>query len=1650
MVELKLIVRQSLRQIRQWTSLKEGLIVAFLTLGLLVATHVCAAQSQSQIGIPPFSSFDSDSFSSVNLANLDVHIEIPLRSLPGRGLPLNARLISETNTLGPPGTTGGGSQIGWTGTGANYGTSPRMGNFVGLGITPGIINYTTTPTSCYYNNTYYTFYVYSNFTYLDSNGTPHGFDSSIQVAGLVTLTNGTQIQCPSFYPQSGWGTNMQYSGQDGSDYTIFVSSGAAAPSARVLNIATGVTNDSVDADNNSNTFFSGTLKDSTGNTALTVSSNLSGSPYTTTFTYLGPDGTTNEHIVVTWSSFTGTGAVNCSGIANPSVTGYRVTSIALPDGTSYGFTYEPVLGRPHVITLPTGGTITYNWNGSNAGISCLDGGSSGFTKTTQDGTWTYARAYNSTTKLWTTTVTDPLGDQSVHTFGASGSGYYVPLPQYEIQSKVYQNIGGTQTLLKTVVTCYDGNFTNCSSAEFPAKYSNGVLAWPFQKDVYTYLPNVSGPSLSEQTYRSESVLTEEKDYDFGAAMPPSTNFIRDRKIAYQLYSCISSDITTNSAGTTLAKTTATCDTHGHPTAVNKWISGSTYATAYYTYYTDGNGNETGVLHTMTNPIGTVTTYSNLDCNNSFPQTVTTANLTTTTQWDCNGEVPKSLTDANGQTTTFSYGSDPFWRLLQTTYPDGGQTATAYNDTGSPPNFVSSTLLDSSNRTVYTQINVDGLNRPIRKITWGQGVSNIYVDTTYDSLGRVHSVSNPYYSTSDSTYGITTFAYDALSQKVEQTSQDGNHEWWCYLGQQTAGQPNCNSHFGSKAGFWTDYQDQGGSDWQRTIDGLGRMLDVLEPSGSGTAPSLETDYTYDGIGNLLQVDQYGGAKGNSQYTDHQRFFSYDQLSRLIQAYNPESGWVCYGTTPGYSGSTAGAAPNGSNCTEGYDADSNLLYKTDARAVTIHYSFDNLNRLTGKTYVAPSGLAHYTATAPVSYTYDSGSSSYHPIGRRTGMTDGAGTETWGYDSMGRVIYINRTIATPISTQSDWAGWTYNYDGTLSTVREYTGTSLQYSYNGIGEATGVSYIDSSGTHPYGSTGTYDAAGHLAGLNMGGTNTDMPAITAGYAYNNRLQLHTISAMDSSATVVYSHTYCYASCYGGAPTFNNGNIQLDTDGNRAAYTATYKYDTLNRLLSGQSTTWGDSYTYDPFGNLYKKIPLGSGYGENLNASPTPQNQLSGIGVSYDANGQVTQDNLGMQYSYDSEGRIATAGSWTYSYDGDGSRVLRSGGGSLGNTYWYNPNGTVSDEQSINLAPGHTWPAYLYRNIYFDGNLLVKVGFTPSVNPSYMLLPDQIGSTRISFNATTNPPNITGSHQTDYYPFGGYVATPTDPTIQQRFTGKERDSESGNDYFGARYYGSSTGRFLSADPSGLLYADPANPQSFNLYNYGLNNPLVNIDPNGLDCIHVNVDTGVFEGFERGDCDNSTEEKANSGQYVDGTVTSITTSNGTTDPADASGIVRGYSGTNDDTGALISGTFAAPMDAPLQPVPQVDLDELRVNQLVQGIATDTRDLLWLCNASITARGEIPKTPIAVGFSVDKNGMQPSARLKLAKGAYGNEGNLTTNGKKLGFQFTAPIVGTPFKATLSKEKNQTTVGVSRNLPFGGNTINVGGSLTFGYLGDAHCRN
>src|SRR5271154_1237630 len=85
-------------------------------------------------------------------------------------------------------------------------------------------------------------------------------------------------------------------------------------------------------------------------------------------------------------------------------------------------------------------------------------------------------------------------------------------------------------------------------------------------------------------------------------------------------------------------------------------------------------------------------------------------------------------------------------------------------------------------------------------------------------------------------------------------------------------------------------------------------------------------------------------------------------------------------------------------------------------------------------------------------------------------------------------------------------------------------------------------------------------------------------------------------------------------------------------------------------------------------------------------------------------------------------------------------------------------------------------------------------------------------------------------PFGDDLVCTGTETSALHFTGKERDSESGNDYFGARYYSSSSGRWMSPDsdesPEALPYSDLDDPQTLDLYAYVRDSPVSSVDPDG--------------------------------------------------------------------------------------------------------------------------------------------------------------------------------------------------------------------------------
>jgi len=162
----------------------------------------------------------------------------------------------------------------------------------------------------------------------------------------------------------------------------------------------------------------------------------------------------------------------------------------------------------------------------------------------------------------------------------------------------------------------------------------------------------------------------------------------------------------------------------------------------------------------------------------------------------------------------------------------------------------------------------------------------------------------------------------------------------------------------------------------------------------------------------------------------------------------------------------------------------------------------------------------------------------------------------------------------------------------------------------------------------------------------------------------------------------------------------------------------------------------------------------------------------------------------------------------------------------------ASGEQVTEVAQDANGTMNWQRTYVYAGGLIAT--YDPVLNPANpsqtiaqvsFRLTDWLGTMR----ATTDSSGVWQGGCTSL-PFGDGLACQGNIPDQRHFTGKERDAESGNDYFGARYYGSPMGRFLTPDWSAKVepvpYSKLDDPQTLNLYSYVRSNPMSWVDADG--------------------------------------------------------------------------------------------------------------------------------------------------------------------------------------------------------------------------------
>jgi len=445
-------------------------------------------------------------------------------------------------------------------------------------------------------------------------------------------------------------------------------------------------------------------------------------------------------------------------------------------------------------------------------------------------------------------------------------------------------------------------------------------------------------------------------------------------------------------------------------------------------------------------------------------------------------------------------------------------------------------------------------------------------------------------------------------------------------------------------------------------------------------SYVTRYQYDALGNLLCAIQKGtdsaafNGCGSAPAAWRPRSFAFDSMSHLLSAQNPESGKITYT----------------------YDPNGNVTSKTDARGLTINYSpsdspIDALNRVTKKEYS--------DGAKPVSYAWDatslSGSPMHNQIGRLTYQTaGGGGTERFDYDVMGRLTQVIEYEN--LDTNSPSFNAAYDLAGNMNWIQYPDSRQLTYTYNAANRLTNVAFTGwngsaISGLLNYWTANSYFPNGTPQQVTYGN------GVTETMALNNRMQPAEQKVNNSLQTFLdHAYSYCHSD---GDCTEDNGNVMSIADKLNPTLTQTFTYDWLNRTTTATEGRWGQSFQYDPWGNLIAKTTtkgamnsVGLQIGNNNQVTTISYNNLSGIPYTYDANGNLAADDM-RGYTYDEENRIAALGmspglfngAASYSYDPDGNRVTKVAGGAT-TEYVYFKGQPMAE---LNPASGD-WSDYIF------------------------------------------------------------------------------------------------------------------------------------------------------------------------------------------------------------------------------------------------------------------------------------------------------------------------------------------------------------------------
>lgn len=639
------------------------------------------------------------------------------------------------------------------------------------------------------------------------------------------------------------------------------------------------------------------------------------------------------------------------------------------------------------------------------------------------------------------------------------------------------------------------------------------------------------------------------------------------------------------------------------------------------------------------------------------------------------------------------------------------------------------------------------------------------------------------------------------------------------------------------------------------DILGNLAFVLPPgaepdngltssANQGILNSLCYQYQYDKLNRLVnkalpgkdweemiynKLDQVIFTQdGNQRNVRHERsFIKYDELGRVImtgiETNHTTTRAALQAVVDAHTGllwETRDASGSNFN---GYTTVSLPSSVTNLKPLQINY-YDSYSGIDLPTeYAAPSGSSTETTgmlTASKTAVINADGTTYGPALWKAYYYDdkGRNTATFAQHYLGGAQHVNNydLITSTYSFTNQLETTTKENYKNLGTTKTHLVTVGDiYSYDHMDRKLKTTETITGNSPVILSQLEYNEVGQLKSKKLHSTNSGGSFLQAiNYTYNERGWLSNTSAPVFAMQLKYND--------GTAPQYN-GNIANQYWGplaNPTLHNYGYAYDNLNRIVNGVSDeSFNEALIYDKMGNISSltRNPMGT------NTYTYTGNQLTGISgflngsFTYDDNGNQKTDNTkGVQITYNTLNLPAS--------------ITKASTSEIMNNTW------LADGSKISKVVGGLTREYIGGIEYNNGSIefiQTEEGRAVSTGGGYSydyMIKDHLGNIRVLLKQD-------GSvlETSDYYPFGLQVNrsgnTTTSPENRYKYNGKEIQTELGlGQYdYGARFYDPVIGRWGAVDPHAENY------QNWTPYNYVANNPMLLVDPNGMDWFYHSAD-----------------------------------------------------------------------------------------------------------------------------------------------------------------------------------------------------------------------